>query len=211
MKDIKGKIAREIRTDFITGFLVVLPIVITLWVVWLLVSKFIAVSLKILPAEAPLLAKALWAIFITTLSILGIIIIGIAARNVIGKKLIDLGERLIRRIPIVKWVYETVKKISETFLGQKLKVFQKVVLLEYPHEGIYYVGFVTSRIKNGIASKSDEPHVSVFIPTTPNPTSGFLIILPEKDVIPLSISIEDAMRFIISVGAILPDSKIIKK
>lgn len=211
MNKINDSITREIRKNFITGLLVVLPIAITLWVIWFFISKIITFSLILLPKDILPLAKIFWSIFIIILSILGIIIIGIATRNVVGKKLIDLGERLIRRIPVAKWVYESAKKISEIFLGQKLKVFRKVVLLEYPHKGIYCVGFVTSNIKNGIASKSEESHVSVFLPTAPNPTSGFLLILPEKDIVPLDISVEDAMRLIVSVGVILPDSEIIKK
>lgn len=211
MEKLRGKIAREIRTNFITGLLVILPITVTIWLVWFLISKFVVISLKLLPADVPMVTKAIWAVLIVALTVVGVTFIGVVARNVFGKKLIAFGEKIIHRIPIVKWIYETAKKIFETFFGQKLKVFQKVVLLEYPHKGIYYIAFVTSRLKKGIKGKSDEPHVSVFIPTTPNPTSGFLIILPEKDTIPLDISTEDAMRFIISVGAIPPDSEVIRK
>jgi uncharacterized membrane protein len=211
MKELKGKIVREVRTNFITGLLVILPIVITIWLVWFLISKFVIVSLKLLPADVPMVTKAIWAVLIVILTFLGVTFLGVVARNVVGKKLIAFGEKIIHKIPIVKWIYETAKKIFETFLSQKLRVFQKAVILEYPHKGIYYIGFITSRLKKGIKGKSKEPHVSVFIPTTPNPTSGFLIVLPEKDIIPMDISIEEAMRFIISVGAIPPDSDVLKK
>lgn len=203
-------ITRGLRNNFITGFFIVFPIAITLWAIWFFTSKIVLLSLKLLPADTSLFAKAFWSIFIIILSFFAVIMIGVTARNVFGKKLLELTERLIRRIPIVKWIYETTKKMSQIFSVQKLKVLQKVVLLEYPRPGIYCVGFITSTIKRGIASKSDEPHVSVFMPTAPNPTSGFLMILPEKDVMPLDISAEDAMGFIISVGAIVPNSKIIK-
>ncbi len=207
---VGGHITRGLRNNFITGLFIIFPIAVTLWVLWFFSSKIVLLSLKLLPANTSLFTKAFWSILIIILSIFVVIMIGITARNVFGKKLLNLTEKLIYRIPVVKWVYETVKKMSQIFLGQKLKVLQKVVLLEYPHKGIYYIGFITSTIKNGISSKSDEPHISVFLPTSPNPTSGFLLILPEKDVIPLDISVEDAMGFIISVGAILPNSKIIK-
>lgn len=206
----KVTIAKGLRNNFITGFFVILPIAVTIWITWFFTSKIISVSLKLLPAGTPLLAKAFWTVLMIILSIFVIIMIGITARNVFGRKLIELTEKIIRRIPVVKWIYETAKKMSDIFSLQKMKLLQKVVLLEYPHPGIYYIGFVTSTIKKGIKSKSDESHVSVFLPTSPNPTSGFLIILPEKDVVPLDISVEDAMGFIISVGAILPNSKIIK-
>lgn len=205
-----GKVTRGLRNNFFAGIFVILPIVVTLWVLWFFVSKIIFLSLKLLPADTSLFAKAFWSIFIIILSVFVVIMIGVTARNVFGKKLLEFTEKILHRIPVVKWVYETAKKMSQIFSVQKLKILQKVVLVEYPHKGIYYVGFVTSHIKDGIVSKSEEPHVSVFLPTAPNPTSGFLFILPEKEVMPLDISVEDAMRFIISVGAILPDSKIIK-
>jgi len=205
-----GNITTGLRTNFITGFFVILPIAVTLWIFWFFASKTILISLQLLPANASLFVKAFWSILIILLSIFVVIMIGVTARNVFGRKLIDFTEKLLHRIPVVKWIYETVKKMSQIFSVHKLKVLQEVVLLEYPHEGIYYIGFITSHIKNGIASKSEEPHVSVFIPTSPNPTSGFLFMLPEKDVMPLDISVEEAMRYIISIGAILPDSKMIK-
>jgi len=211
MEKTNSGITREIRKNFITGFLIVLPIAITLWVIWFFISKIIAFSLILLPKDIPLLAKTFWSIFIIILSIIGIIVIGITTRNVVGRKLIDLGERLIHRIPVAKWIYETVKKISETFLGQKLKIFKKVVLVEYPRKGIYSLGFMTSNVGKGIVKEGEEPHVNVFIPTTPNPTSGFLIILPEKDVVPLDIPIEEAFRYIVSVGNIPLKLKNIKK
>ena len=211
MEKMKGKIARKMRSNFITGFFVVLPTVITLWIIWFFISKIIAISLKILPANISFYAKAFWSTFIILLSILVIILIGLTARNIIGRKLLGWAEKLIHRIPVVKWVYETVKKISEIFLDQKLKIFEKVVIVEYPRKGIYSLGFVTAKIGKGIIPQETEPHVNVFIPTTPNPTSGFLIILPEKDVIPVDISIESAMRYIISIGTIPPELKNLKK
>ena len=211
MEKIKGKIARELRANFLTGFLVVLPTAITLWFIWFLTSKFIIMSLKLLPADAPAFTKASWAIILLILTILGITLIGVAARNVVGKKLIAFGEKIIGKIPFVKWIYDTAKKISETFFGQKMRLFKKAVLLEYPHAGIYYIGFITSKLEKGIPQKNEEHHVSVFLPTAPNPTSGFVLILPEKDVMPLDLSIEEAMRFIFSVGAIPPQLKILKK
>jgi uncharacterized membrane protein len=205
-----ANITKGLRNNFITGFFVVLPIAITLWILWFFTSKIVFVSLKLLPPNTPLFTKAFWSLLIIILSIFFVIMIGVTARNVFGKKLIEFAERILQRIPIVKWIYETTKKMSQVFSLQKMKVLQKVVLVEYPHPGIYYIGFITSTIKKGIASKSDEPHVSVFLPTSPNPTSGFLLILPEKEVTLLDISVEDAMGFIISAGTIVPNSKIIK-
>ncbi len=201
-----GKITREMRTNFITGFLVVLPIIITLWVIWFFISKIIKFSLIFLPKDIPLLLKASWSTFIIALSILGIIIIGLTTRNVIGKKLLKFAERFIHRIPVIKWVYETAKKIFEPFLsGHKIKIFEKVVLIEYPRKDSYAIAFVTSRVEMKI--KGEESYLNIFVPTTPSPLSGFLIILPEKDVIPLDITIEEAIKHIISIGTIPWDVK----
>ena len=197
----KGSIAREIRKNFITGFLVALPTFITLWVIWFFISKVITFSLIFLPKDISLFPKILWSTFIIVLSTIGIILIGVTTRNVIGKKLLKFVERIIHRIPVVKWIYETVKKIFEPFLnGHKIKIFEKVVLVEYPRKDSYCLAFVTSKVGGEIKGK--EPYVNVFVPTTPSPLSGFLIILPEKDVIPLDIPIEEAMKYIISIGTI---------
>jgi uncharacterized membrane protein len=205
-----NQVTREIRTNFITGFLVVLPIIITLWVVWFFTSKVVKFSLILLPHDIPVLIKAFWSIFIITLSILVVILVGITTRYVIGRKLLKFADRFIQKIPVVKWVYEPLKKIAETFLsGHKTKIFEKVVLVEYPRKGIYSIGFMTGNIGKGIVS-SEESYINVFIPTAPTPMSGFLIILPEKDVIPLDIPIEEALKYFISIGTILPESKNIK-
>ena len=202
-----GKMTREIRTNFITGFLVVLPVIITLWIIWFFVSKIIKFSLIFLPKDISLLPKVLWSTFIIVLSIIGIIIIGLTTRNVIGKKLLKFAERFIHRIPVVKWIYETAKKIFEPFLsGQKIKIFEKVVLVEYPRKGLYSIGFITAKVEKRIVP-SEEAYVNVFIPTAPTPMSGFLIILPEKDVIPLDIQIEEALKYFISIGTIPWDLK----
>ncbi|MDD5454289.1 MAG: DUF502 domain-containing protein, partial [Candidatus Ratteibacteria bacterium] len=128
MNKPEQSITREIRKNFITGLLVILPIFITLWVIWFFISKIITFSLIFLPKDIPLFPKILWSTFVIMLSIIGILFIGITTRNVIGKKLLRFAERIIHRIPVVKWVYETVKKIFEPFLnGHKIKIFEKVV------------------------------------------------------------------------------------
>lgn len=202
MKRINTSITKEMRKNFITGLLVVLPVAITLWIIWFFASKIITFSLILLPKDIHLLAKIFWSIFIIILSIIGIIIIGVITRNVIGKKLLKFAERFIHRFPVVKWIYETTKKIFEPFLsGQKIKIFEKVVLVEYPRKGLYSIGFITAKVDKGIVPEK-ESYVNVFIPTAPTPMSGFLIILPEKDIIPLDIPIEEALKYFISIGTI---------
>jgi len=202
MDKVERTIATEIRKNFLTGLFVVLPVFITLWVIWFFISKIITFSLIFLPKDASAFPKFLWSIFVIVLSVIGITFIGITARNVIGKKLLKFAERIIRRIPLVKWIYETAKKIFEPFLSRKkIKIFEKVVLVEYPRQGLYSIGFITAKIGKRLIA-GEEPHVNVFIPTSPTPMSGFLIIVPEKDVIPLDIRVEEAIKYFISIGTI---------
>lgn len=211
---MKWQIRKKLQTDFLTGLVVVLPLAVTIWVIWLLIREIIDFSVLIMPyqieryVEGIKMARAILAIFVLLLGAVVITMVGSVARNVVGKKLIDLGEKLIQRIPLVKMIYNTVQKISQVFVGQKLKVFQRVVLCQYPCPDSYSVGFVTSRIEKGIPGEDNQPYLNVFVPTTPNPTSGFLLVLPEKDTIPLDISVEDAIRFIVSAGTVPPQSKI---
>jgi len=163
--------------------------------------------------------------FLFLLIILLIALIGLAAKNMAVRRLFSFWERLLFKVPFISKVYITIKQISSAFLGEKRHIFQRVVLVEYPRKGLYCLGFVTSSLQSKIQNKlprlekkedplklsaeGDPPdtrrgfnRVNVFIPTTPNPTSGFLLIVPEEDVIPLDISVEEGMKLVISGGVI---------
>jgi len=152
-------------------------------------------------------AYAGWTILIVLVGIFLVILAGVMTRNVIGKKLIGFGELIIRKIPVAKWVYVTVQKFSQAVLGKKEGIFKTVALVEFPRQGLYSVVFVTSKLVEGIPTDRKNTYVSVFLPTTPNPTNGYLIIVPEKDIIPVDLSVEEAMRFIISGGSVAPPLK----
>ena len=133
-----------------------------------------------------------------------IIATGMFARNIFGKKLIEWGERILNKLPFVKKIYKPIQEISKVFLTDRRTVFEKPVLIEYPRKGIYSLGFYTRRATEEIEGKTRQELMSVFLPTTPNPTSGFLLFVPVEDCIDLNMSIEEAMKLIVSGGAVVP-------
>ena len=134
-------------------------------------------------------------------------ILGLFSQFLFAKFLISLSERLINKIPFIGMVYRTVKQIVDTFAKQKKTVFQKVVLIEFPRKGTFSVGFVTSQTEGEVAKKTDSDCVNVFVPTTPNPTSGFLMAVEKDSVKYLDMSVGDAMKFIISGGAVASNAE----
>ena len=206
-----NKLLAKLRANFIAGILVILPILITYEIV-----KFIIVKAKVLHfanivtpewIEHPIYFRYI-TIGIAVLVILAAIfiiltVIGMLARNVIGKRLILFGESILARIPMVNKIYRAVQQISHAFVGKV--IFTRVVLLQYPRKGIYSMGFVTSDTRGEISSEISKNSINVFLPTTPNPTSGYLLFVPKKDTISLSMSVEDAMKLVISGGAVTPN------
>ena len=138
--------------------------------------------------------------------LLSILVIGLMARNIAGKWLLDLGENVLQAIPFAGSVYKTLKQILETLLRDSKSKFNRVVMVEYPRKGIWTLGFVTGKVSPQFQSHLPENMVSVFIPTTPNPTSGWYAMVPEKETIDLTISIEDAFKVLISGGIVSPTS-----
>ena len=136
-----------------------------------------------------------------------ITVFGYGSRFVLGRIILVGLERLLDRVPFINTVYRTVKQIVDTFGKQEKAVFQEVVLIEYPRKRCYVLGFLTSTAMGETQPRTDEHIVTVFVPTTPNPTSGFLLMLPEEDVRRLQMNIADGMKLIISGGAVVPDPK----
>jgi len=202
------KAMRRFRTDFLAGIAVILPIIATVLIVRYLVittnnvvleplSKVLEPSLK---GSSIVLAKAL--IFIVV--ILVIVIVGMGTRLLILRRLFSYGERLLYRLPFVSRIYKAIKQISIAFLGEGKAIFKKVVLVQYPRAGLYSIGFMTIETKESIDKKTGRPTITVFIPTTPNPTSGMLVMVPKEDVAFLDMTVEDGMKLVVSGGAVTP-------
>jgi len=196
------KFTSKIQRYFLTGLIVILPLWITI-VVFKFAFKWISGATK--PVLEPILElffeKEPRAFVISVLSffltLIVIYIVGILASNIVSKRILLLFENLLIRIPILREIYTSARQLIQLLFVKK-KIYRQVVLIEFPRKGIYSIGFVTSEI--GKENKSDL--VTVFVPTTPNPTTGFLLVLPKQDITPIDINIDDAIKLIISGGII---------
>ena len=200
-----GGIAR-LRAYFLTGVIVTAPISITVFLVWQFLTFLDTQVEGLLPARynpetyLPFSLPGVGLlIMLAFLTIVGMLTAGLA-----GRTLVRLGERLLARMPVVRSVYGTLKQIFETVLAQSSRSFREVVLIEYPRRGLGAIGFVTGPTRGEIQARSEEELVNVFLPTTPNPTSGFLLFVPRKDLIHLDMSIEDGIKLVISGGIVGP-------
>jgi len=190
---------KKLKSYFITGLLVLTPLVLTIFIIWKLffaidglLQGFISKRFD----DQPITGLG----FLTI--ILLILLTGFFARNYFGRKILLIGDNLVSKIPIINRIYIAIQQISQAFLSEKSEVFEKAVLIEYPRKGIHSIGFFTQDTKGEVQDRLDKDVVSVFIPTTPNPTSGFLLFVPKEDAQPLDMSVEEAMKLVISGGAI---------
>ena len=201
---------RSIRNAFITGIIAILPLGVTLFVVGLLLDKlgtpassFFFQNVDPAWKESELLVFLMESVSVVAVFAL-ITLLGYFSRFFLGRILLNIFERLLHNVPFINTVYGTVRQIVTTFSEQKNAVFQEVVLLEYPRKKCYVIGFLTSMAKGETQKATGEKIVNIFVPTTPNPTSGFLLMLPEDDITRLKMSVADGMKVIISGGAVVP-------
>ena len=208
------KPAKSKRRTFLTGLIVAAPILVTLWLVTLLfdqVSSYIAPALFGLArffgfAGEPMRGwiETIVQLLSVGVGALGIFLIGLLAENVLGRQLLKGLEWLLMQIPFIRGIYSATRQFLETFSGDSTKAFRKVVLFEYPRKGLWTMGLLTGDAKGEVAQKVPEKMVSVFVPTTPNPTSGWLIFVPIESVQELEMSVDDAFKMIISGGVLTP-------
>ena len=198
---------REIRKTFLAGLLFLAPITLTAYLFYHLfrildgilntaVTRFLVQQIGLEHLKTPIPGLGILAVLALLL------IAGIVARNYIGKKVITVGDYIVTRIPLINRIYITIREISEAILTEKREVFKKAVLIEYPRKGLYSIAFFTQDTKGHVQDLLSEDVVSVFLPTTPNPTSGYLLFVPKTDVIELDMPVEDALKLVISGGSI---------
>jgi uncharacterized membrane protein len=187
-----------IRRHFITGLVFLAPVVITAYIFW---KVFGSVDNLIEPLQIryPILDVPGLGVIVVFLIIL---IAGFLTGNLIGRRLIGLVERWLNHIPLIRGIYSTVKEISKVFFSDKRTVFKSVVLIRYPHPDCYALAFVTKEGQKYFNDLTGEDLVNVFLPTAPNPTSGYLLLIPKKDVMPVDISVEEGLKMVISGGAV---------
>jgi uncharacterized membrane protein len=202
------RLKQDLKNDLIAGLLVVIPLATTIWLT-ITIASWVVNFLTKIPKQVnpfdglhPILVNVLNLVVGLTVPLLSILIIGLMARNIAGRWLLDFGERLLQAIPLAGQVYKTLKQLLETILKDSNGKFRRVVLLEYPRPGIWAIAFVTGAISSEIQARMSRPVLSVFIPTTPNPTTGWYAVVPEDEVINLSLSVEDAFKIVVSGGIV---------
>lgn len=209
---VKGRLARKFRAYFFTGLLVLVPLGLTYSIIKLLflaiddilsdsVSKFILAKFgfEIDQQQVP-------GIGIVTLLLI-IFVTGVIARNYLGKKLVDFGDQIVQRIPLINRVYLAMKQISQAFFSSRSEVIKKPVLFEFPRKGMYSIGFYTQDVHWPLRNSVKQDLAAIFMPTTPNPTTGFLIFLPKSELMEIDLSVEEALKLVISGGIISPMDK----
>jgi len=197
-----------VKKYLITGLLIWIPLVITIWVL-LLVVDTLDQTLLLLPAEwrpEQWLGMKVRGMGVL-LTALIVFVTGVLAANFIGQRLVKIWNDLLHRIPFVSWVYSGVKQVSDTLFSSSSVAFRKAVLVQWPRPGMWTIAFLTGVPRDDVASHLQGDHVSIYVPTTPNPTGGYFVMLPRTDVIELEMSVDTALRYIISMGVVMPNGE----
>ena len=195
------------RKYFVTGLLILVPLAITLWVLGIIVGT-LDQSLLLLPeAWQP---RALVGMDIpgvgTILTLLIIFVTGMVAHNYFGRKLVRVWELLLTRIPVVNSIYSSVKQVSDTLFSSSGNAFRKAVLVQYPRQGAWTIAFLTGVPGGDVRNHLPDGYISIYVPTTPNPTSGFFLMVPKADTIELDMSVDEALKYIVSMGVVTPEA-----
>ena len=209
----KRGVASRLRSYFLAGVLVTAPLGLTGLLSWWFIDF---VDEKITPLIPDRYNPETYLPFgIPGLGLLvllmAVTLIGALTAGLIGRWLLQTGERVLNRMPVVRSIYSAIKQIFETVLAQQSNAFREAVLVEYPRRGIWAIGFITGTTKGEVQNLTEEKTVNIFLPTTPNPTSGFLLFVPKTDVVPLGMSVEEAVKMVISGGIVTPPDRRSKK
>ena len=207
IEEASKKVGSKIKSYFFTGMVVTAPVAITVYMSYHLLIWINNVTSRLVPQQWSIGDFVPYAVPGAGLILLifSMIVIGMLTTGYVGKFFVRLWEALVQKMPIVSSIYSLMKQIFETFLSQKTRSFSKVVLVEYPRRGLWTIAFVSKDETGGEADeKIKSKTLSIFVPTTPNPTSGFLIFVPENDVIKLDMSVEDGIKYVISCGIVTP-------
>ena len=206
----KRGIVASLRRWFLTGLLVTAPVLLTIYITWLFIDIIDSNVNALLPGwvhdyidiKAPLIGSIPGTGLIIGLVV--ITLIGALAAGFFGRWLIRIGEGILNRMPVVRTIYGASKQILETVLATQSNAFREVVLVQYPREGLWVIGFVTGATGGEVKHRIADETVNVFIPTTPNPTSGFLLFCPKQDLVYLEMGVEDAVKLVVSGGIVTP-------
>ena len=197
---------KKLRTIIVAGLLVWIPLGLTIFVIKLLIDLLGQTYLLIPPALRPenLIGTEIPGIGVIV-AIIVVLLTGLVTANYFGKRIVKAWDSFLDRIPLIRSIYSPLKKFSELVLSDQTQSFSKVLLIEYPRKGIYSLCFQTSKELGEVQNQAGEEMVCVYIPTTPNPTSGYIVLVPQNEVKELKMSVEDALKMIISLGVVVPD------
>jgi uncharacterized membrane protein len=194
-----------VKKYFITGLLIWIPLVITIWVLKLVVDT-LDQSLLLLPEHWR--TEGFLGVHIPGLGVILTLVIvfvtGVFATNFFGARLVQLWHAILHRIPVVNSIYSSVKQISDTLFSSSGQAFRKALLIEWPREGMWTIAFLTGTPGGDVANHLEGEYISVYVPTTPNPTGGYFVMLARKDVIELDMTVDEALKYIISMGVVAP-------
>lgn len=209
-KHVFMQLGAKLRAYFFTGILVTAPVSITFYmayqiIVWVDtgVEQLMPPQIKEYYNNIPFTIPGLGVLLLIAV----LILIGMFAAGFVGGFFVRLGDWIVKKMPVVSSVYSLLKQVFETLFSNQNKSFRQVALLEYPRKGIWILGFVSGNTEGEIKNKTDKEMVNIFIPTTPNPTSGFLIFVPKEDIILLDMSVEEGLKFVVSCGIVMPSAK----
>ncbi|MGB0662042.1 MAG: DUF502 domain-containing protein [Mangrovicoccus sp.] len=201
----------NLRASFLTGLVVIAPIGLTIYLVWTVVGWVDAFVLPLVPGrfnpeQYGINLRGAGVVFFLVFTVL----VGYVAKGIIGRSMITAAEGLVDQMPVVRSIYAGLKQITETVFAQQDTSFDRACLIEYPRKGIWAIGFISTEAKGEVNRRGggDDTLLSVFVPTTPNPTSGFLLFFPKSDVIELDMAVEDAAKLVISAGLVYPNEKV---
>jgi uncharacterized membrane protein len=222
-KRLKPGVFARLRGNFLAGLIIVAPIGLTIWLIWTVVGwvdswvwPFVPQAYQPEAVVNYLLGREPGNEITVNVRGVGVVIfliftmlVGWVGKGLIGRSFLGIGERLVDRTPVVRSIYNAVKQIAETVFSQRDTSFDKACLVEYPRRGIWAIAFISTNAKGEVDAKlSDgEPVVTVFLPTTPNPTSGFLLFVPQRDIKVLDMTVEDAAKLVISAGLVYPNGQ----
>jgi len=200
-----------LRANFLTGIIVVAPVFLTAYLIWWFAGVIDGWVLPLVPERyqpRPYLGINVKG-YGVIIFLIFTIFVGAMAKGLLGRSMLHWAERIVDRMPVVRSIYNGLKQIAETILSQSNSSFEKACLVEYPRKGIWAVAFISTETKGEVQDRvpGDDQFLSIFLPTTPNPTSGFLLFLPKKDVIVLDMDVETAAKLVISAGLVSPPSK----
>lgn len=208
-KASKGGFLGRLRAYFIAGILITAPISITVYLAWLFVAYVDSKVTPLIPAQfnpetyLPYSLPGLGLVVV----VVGLILIGAFTAGFMGRFFQRLWDRLMENVPVLRGVYKALKQILETVLAQQSTAFREAVLVEYPRRGMWVVAFITGKTQGEVQNITEQDMINLFVPTTPNPTSGFLIFAPKEDIVPLSMNVEEALKMVISGGIVTPPDR----